>query len=103
MELLPAWQRALVKMIGGSRTLKISSSGAGGNLEGTEEPSIYLTIYQTLVTVVTRAPVRFGRCAFSFEQTGWQIQTSKNVYQNVPWRRQIDELWQQDQEKKQQV
>jgi hypothetical protein len=55
------------------------------------------------VTIALRA-VRVFEDAHSFEQTGWQQdQTHKEMFiQKVPWRRQIDELWQQDQEKKQQ-
>jgi len=85
----------------------LSHLAEGGDLEGTEEPlRIYLTLYLTLVTNRDPRADQVLEDAHSLlsEQVGKiQEQTYKEMFiQNVPWRRQIEEIWQQGQTKKQQ-
>jgi tetratricopeptide (TPR) repeat protein len=77
----------------------------GGNLEGTEEPlRIYLTLYLTLVENHDSRANQVLEDAHSLltDQVGKiKEESHKNMFiQNVPWRRKIEELWLQSQEKK---
>jgi len=79
----------------------------GDTLEGTEEPlRIYLTIYLTLAKHHDPRTEQILEDAHALlnEQVGKiQEKTHKEMFvQNVPWRRQIDELWQQNQARNQQ-
>ena len=79
----------------------------GGNLEGTEEPlRIYLTVYLTLVKNYDPRANQVLQDVHSLlkEQVGKiTVQTHKETFlQNVPWRREIEEHWQQNQASKKQ-
>lgn len=79
----------------------------GGNLEGTEEPlRIYLTVYLTLVKNHDPHANQVLKDAHSLlREQAMKIkeQTHKDMFiQNVPWRREIEEHWQQSQAKKKQ-
>lgn len=74
----------------------------GGNLEGTEEPlRIYLTVTLTLIANLDPRADQVLADAHSLlmDQVGKiQEHTYKQMFiQNVPWRRKIEELWQQHQ------
>jgi tetratricopeptide (TPR) repeat protein len=86
----------------------LSHLADGGNLEGTEEPlRIYLIVYQTLVANHDPRASQVLKDAYSLlsKQVGKiQGQAHKEMFiQNVPWRREIEELWQQIQASKKQV
>jgi predicted ATPase/class 3 adenylate cyclase len=78
----------------------LSHLAAGGNFKGTEEPlRIYLTVYLSLVT---NHDARAGQVLedahtlLSEQVSKIQEQVHKKMFiQNVPWRRRIEDLWQQ--------
>jgi predicted ATPase len=75
----------------------------GGNLDGTEEPlRIYLTTYLTLTANHDPRASQILEDAHSLlEKQVSRIQdpmNRKRYVDNVPWRRQIEELWQQKQQ-----
>jgi tetratricopeptide (TPR) repeat protein len=74
----------------------------GDNLEGTEEPlRIYLTIYLTLMKNHDPRANKILENAYSLLQdqvSKIKDQTLKDMFiQNVPWRREIEEHWRQNQ------
>jgi len=78
----------------------LSHLSTGGNLEGTEEPlRVYLTVYKVLISNEdSRAnPILIEGHSLLMEQVnGIQDQAIKQMYvQNFPWRRAIEELWEQ--------
>jgi predicted ATPase/class 3 adenylate cyclase len=80
----------------------LSHLANSGNLEGTEEPlRVYLTVYLTLVANRDPHATQILEDAHSLlrEQVSKiQEQTNKEMFiQNVPWRHQIEEIWQQRQ------
>jgi predicted ATPase/class 3 adenylate cyclase len=84
----------------------ISYLKEGGSLEGTEEPlRIYLTIYLAfLKNHDSRAKGVLEDAYALLKEQAQKIQekTPREMFiQNVPWRRQIAELWQRNQGKKQ--
>jgi predicted ATPase/class 3 adenylate cyclase len=77
----------------------------GGSLEGTEEPlRVYLSVYLTLIANRDPRAAQILEAAYALLQAQVdriQDQTGKKMYvQNVPWRRQIEEIWQQKQASK---
>ena len=84
----------------------LSHLAGGGNLEGTEEPlRIYLTVYLTLAEnhdPRTNQILENAHSLLREQVSKIREQTHKEMFiQNVPWRQQIEQLWQQGQEKKQ--
>ena len=76
----------------------------GGNLEGTEEPlRVYLIVYLTLVkNQDTRANqvLEDGHSLLRDLVSKIKEQSHKEMFvQNVPWRREIEGLWLQNQKK----
>jgi tetratricopeptide (TPR) repeat protein len=77
----------------------------GGTLEGTEEPlRIYLIVYQVLTANNDPRANQILENAYSLLQdqvSKIQEQIFQKMFiQNVPWRREIEKLWKQNQEKK---
>lgn len=86
----------------------LSHLAEGGNLEGTDEPlRIYLTVYLTLVR--NRDPradqvLEDAHTLLEEQVSKIQEQAHKEMFvQNVPWRRQIEDLWQQNKTSKKQA
>jgi len=85
----------------------LSHLASGGNLEGTEEPMrVYLSVHLTLVK--NRDPradqvLEDAHSLLSEQISKIPGQAHREMFiQNVPWRRQIEDLWQQKQAMKQQ-
>jgi predicted ATPase len=79
----------------------------GGNLEGTEEPlRIYLTVYLVLIANNDSRAEKILKSAYSLLQeqvSKIHEQTYQDMFiQNVPWRREIERLWKQNQTTKKQ-
>ena len=79
----------------------------GGNLDGAEEPlRVYLTVYLTLTAHHDTHADQILEDAHSLLQEQVKMiqnRTDKEKYvQNVPWRREIEELWKQSHSTKKQ-
>ena len=82
----------------------LSNLKEGGNLEGTEEPlRVYLIVYLTLVKNQDMRASQVLEDAHSLLRdlvSKIKEQSHKKMFiQNVPWRREIEGLWLQNQKK----